>query len=44
MLKVHFMYMTLSQDGKIFFERTVDVESLISLGQTSPPNFIDFKK
>ncbi len=34
---------TLNQGDKIFFEKTVIVESLISLGQTFPPNFIDFK-
>ncbi len=35
---------TLNQGGKIFFENTVITESLTSLGRTSPPNFIDFKK
>jgi hypothetical protein len=41
MQKSHF---TLNQGRKIFFEKTVNVKSLTSLGRTSPPNFIDFKK
>jgi hypothetical protein len=40
----HFMYLTLNQGGKIFFEDTVNVESQISLRQTFIPNFISFKK
>ncbi len=41
--KLDCVHFTLNQGGKIFFEDTVNVESLISLRRIFTPNFIDFK-